>query len=208
MRLLSILLLAYLIGAIPTAYLIARLHHMNIFAEGSGNMGTSNVARLLGIPWGALTFVLDILKGIVAVSIMIAAMRYDPILITLAAAASISGHNWSIFATILAYDSKQDFKIRGGKGAATGFGSFFWIAPPYIIVLMLIVTLIVVAFTRTFSIAAIASWLVAFLWLLISILSANYEQIWTLYMLVVTVLVFVKVVGNLQQIFAGSERKL
>lgn len=208
MLLLFILLLAYLIGSIPTAYLIARFHHVNIFDEGSGNMGASNISRVLGVRWGILTFTVDVIKGVIAVGLMIMLMSYDPILISLAAAASICGHSWSILATILAYDKETGFKIRGGKGAATGFGSFFWIAPIYVIVVMIAVIVLVVAVTRTFSIAAIVSWMVGFLWLLFSILTGKLEAIWWVYILVTTLLVVVRILGNLQRLFSGTERKL
>src|SRR5260221_3405326 len=58
-----ILLAAYLIGAIPIGYLIARTRGVNLFQVGSGNIGATNVGRMLGRNWGILVFVLDFLKG-------------------------------------------------------------------------------------------------------------------------------------------------
>lgn len=208
MLIILLLLSAYLIGAIPTAYLIARWNQMDIFAEGSGNMGASNVSRLLGLRWGLLTFALDVLKGILAVGIVIAVLSYNPIWISLATGAAICGHSWSILAAILTYDPSQGFKLRGGKGAATGFGSFFWVAPAYILVGMLIVAALVIAISRTFSIAAIVSWCVGFCWMLYSILSGAHESIWYLYIVLTTGLILTRILGNLQRIAKGTERKL
>src|SRR5690625_3599585 len=60
------LLSAYLLGSIPSAQLFARLRGKDIFATGSGNMGTMNALRNLGPVTGALTFALDVLKGVAA----------------------------------------------------------------------------------------------------------------------------------------------
>ena len=56
-------LAAYLIGAIPFGYMIARLKGVDLFQVGSGNIGASNVGRVLGRKWGIIVFVLDFLKG-------------------------------------------------------------------------------------------------------------------------------------------------
>src|SRR5476651_2000848 len=56
-------LAAYLIGAIPFGYLVARMRGVNIFEHGSGNIGATNVGRVLGRPLGILVFALDFAKG-------------------------------------------------------------------------------------------------------------------------------------------------
>src|SRR5436190_15835767 len=54
---------SYLVGAIPFGYLIARAHGVDIFRAGSGNIGATNVWRVLGWRWGVLVFLLDFAKG-------------------------------------------------------------------------------------------------------------------------------------------------
>ncbi|MBZ0306549.1 MAG: glycerol-3-phosphate acyltransferase, partial [Anaerolineae bacterium] len=54
---LLIITLSYVIGSFPTAYIVGRLNGFNIFNIGSGNMGTTNVLRSMGLGWGALVFV-------------------------------------------------------------------------------------------------------------------------------------------------------
>src|SRR5277367_5902852 len=66
------LLAAYLIGAIPFGYLIARWHGVDIFAEGSGNIGATNVGRVLGRKFGVFVFVLDFAKGAGPVALALA----------------------------------------------------------------------------------------------------------------------------------------
>src|SRR5687768_8921281 len=68
---------AYLIGAIPFGYLIARMKGVDLFQVGSGNIGASNVGRVLGRKWGILVFLLDFLKGagpVAAVPALVRAM--------------------------------------------------------------------------------------------------------------------------------------
>src|SRR5690606_18688923 len=113
-----IILISYLLGAIPTAYLITQIRGGNIFDIGSGNMGATNVARVMGIGGGILVWLLDMSKGAVAIllarQIMDSNMAWATVL---AAVAAIVGHNWSIFVAIVTG------KLRGGKGASVAFAS-------------------------------------------------------------------------------------
>src|SRR5262245_63928845 len=69
----AVLLLAaaYLVGALPFGYLIGRLRGVDLFKEGSGNIGATNVGRVLGRRFGILVFVLDFLKGAVPVAVVV-----------------------------------------------------------------------------------------------------------------------------------------
>ena len=73
----AILLLtaAYLVGAIPFGYLIGRLRGVSLFEAGSGNIGATNAARVLGRRTGALVFLLDFLKGAVPVAVSVPLAR-------------------------------------------------------------------------------------------------------------------------------------
>ena len=73
------LVLSYLLGAIPVAYLVARLNQVNIFEVGSGNMGTTNVLRAVGPVMGMLVLLLDVLKSALAVVVarMLVPQPYD-----------------------------------------------------------------------------------------------------------------------------------
>ena len=63
-----LLVAAYLVGAIPFGYVVGRARGVNLFAAGSGNIGATNAARVLGPAYGGLVFVLDFLKGVVPVA--------------------------------------------------------------------------------------------------------------------------------------------
>lgn len=114
MTLISILiitLIGYLIGSISFASIIANSQGVDIFKEGSGNPGATNVKRVLGAKWGNLAFVLDALKGFTAAGLPLIAYEGDNRLAVIALLAAIMGHSFSIF-----------LKFRGGKGVATTMG--------------------------------------------------------------------------------------
>ncbi|MEI8348781.1 MAG: glycerol-3-phosphate 1-O-acyltransferase PlsY [Candidatus Omnitrophota bacterium] len=105
--------LSYLLGSIPFGLVIAYLvKKIDIRKFGSGNIGATNVVRVVGKSWGIFVFVLDFLKGflpvILAKLFLATAHTYIYILIGLCA---VCGHNWPIF-----------LKFKGGKGVATTLG--------------------------------------------------------------------------------------
>ncbi len=112
------LISAYLLGAFPSAYVIGRfVKGIDIREHGSGNVGASNVLRVVGKKWGFLVLALDILKGFLSVT-LVASFFYarDPAFSKLFYAllvgiAAVSGHNWTVF-----------LNFRGGKGVATSLG--------------------------------------------------------------------------------------
>jgi len=109
---------AYLIGAVPVGFLIARAWGVgDIRAHGSGNIGATNVLRTAGRAPAILTLVGDVAKGFLAVKAA-AAVAGDPWPVAVAGVAAIAGNCWSVF-----------LKFRGGKGVATGLGVFLYLAP-------------------------------------------------------------------------------
>lgn len=124
---LSFLTLAYLAGSIPFGLLIARCKGIDIRAHGSGNIGATNVGRVLGKKFGILCFALDLLKGLIPSAVFglwITARTHQPlssvdVLWWLAAAAcAIFGHMFPVW-----------LKFKGGKGVATSFGALLGIFP-------------------------------------------------------------------------------
>ena len=108
---------AYLLGSVPFALLIGRMHGVDIRQHGSGNVGATNVVRVLGRGPGILCFVLDFLKGVAPVAVGMA-LGIPLWGVLLAAAATILGHSRSIF-----------LKFKGGKSVATGAGTIVAMAP-------------------------------------------------------------------------------
>ncbi len=112
-------ILSYLLGSVPVGYLLVRiLHGKDIRECGSGNIGATNVARVVGKKLGIITLFLDILKGLAAVMV-ISLIAGDVVIVRLLCAlAVIAGHNWPVF-----------LKFRGGKGVATTAGALIGLAP-------------------------------------------------------------------------------
>ena len=118
--------LAYVLGSIPFGYLLVRIfRHEDIRHSGSGNIGATNVMRSGGKSLGAVTFLLDVLKGLCAVLLcgwIAARMGASPLVRTnataLAALCAILGHIYTIW-----------LGFKGGKGVATAFGVFLALAP-------------------------------------------------------------------------------
>ena len=108
--------LMYLLGAFPTGYLLSRLHGVDITAEGSGNVGATNVSRVLGQRAGLITLACDVCKGALAVilaSIVSSAQWYAP----LAGLCAVCGHCFSVPL------SRNGVRVlKGGKGVATALG--------------------------------------------------------------------------------------
>ena len=110
-------LAAYLLGAVPFGLIVSRARGVDIRAVGSGNIGATNVARVLGKKAGLLTLLGDVLKGLIVV--FGAGSLYEkPMLIALAGLMVFLGHLHSIF-----------LKFKGGKGVATSLGLFSYIMP-------------------------------------------------------------------------------
>src|SRR5215467_4478712 len=116
---------SYLLGSIPFGYLAGRLAETDIRRAGSGNVGATNVVRVLGKRYGYPVFVLDVLKGFgaVMISILIAPGRppewnSPEIFGILAAMSSVLGHLYPPW-----------LKFKGGKGVATSAGALLALAP-------------------------------------------------------------------------------
>lgn len=120
---LIIILVSYFIGSISTSYIIAkRMMGVDIRTQGSGNAGSTNVLRTLGKKAGILTFVGDLLKGVVAVLIakVIATIAHTDVTTAsyIAVVFVVIGHNWPIY-----------LGFRGGKGVATSLGAMIAVNP-------------------------------------------------------------------------------
>ena len=110
-------LLAYLCGSIPFGMLIAKTQNIDIREYGSGNIGATNVTRIIGKKLGFITLVGDVLNGWIIV-FLASQWVEKPILIALAGFMVFFGHLYSIF-----------LRFKGGKGVATGLGIFSFIMP-------------------------------------------------------------------------------
>jgi len=201
-EILLVVIVSYLMGSIPTAYLVGKLNNIDIFAVGSGNMGATNVSRALGVKWGMLVLAVDALKGILAiVTSKILAPDLGMIAITVAAIVVIIGHNWSLFATLLTGT------LRGGKGAATAFGTLLMIAPYYVIIGTVFIGGFILARTRYVSLAVLTMVAIAVIWLTVLALQHTIDSMVIFYCWALSILIIVRFRENIQRLAEGKERR-
>lgn len=120
-----VVVVSYLLGSIPFGYLAGRLAGVDIRKVGSGNIGATNVVRLLGKRYGYPVFALDFAKGLAAVTVSSTVARSaqaswasPETFGILAAVSAVLGHSFPVW-----------LKFRGGKGVAVSAGALFALMP-------------------------------------------------------------------------------
>lgn len=133
----ALILIAYLLGAIPTAYIMCKkIVNVDIREHGSGNVGAVNTRRVIGTKFAILVLIIDMLKGVAAVLLALYIQQKFNILT-----------QWSILPAIAAFmvvfgHSKSIFiNFTGGKGAATGGGTLLALHWPVGIIIILLTLL-------------------------------------------------------------------
>jgi len=191
---------SYVLGAIPTGYIVGRLHGIDIRRHGSGNPGTANVYRTLGKWAGLITFAVDFFKGFVPTII---AAHYFLLpgtadfsrghwwIPVTAGALAISGHIWTVF-----------LNFHGGKGVATSAGVFAALLP-LPTALAFAVFLAVVALTGHISAGSMSASVA--LPIFCFILAKDYQRPFTILALCVCILIFYTHIGNIKRIISGKE---
>jgi glycerol-3-phosphate acyltransferase PlsY len=141
---LLVLVIAYLVGAVPFGYLLVRWRTgADVRAAGSGNIGATNVLRTTGRAAGVATLLLDIAKGYFAVWIAGRLTLHDPLWMSAAALAVLAGHAYPVF-----------LKFHGGKAYASFLGAFLCLTPAALAA-DIVVFVVVVAWTRYISMGSI-----------------------------------------------------
>jgi glycerol-3-phosphate acyltransferase PlsY len=144
--------LGYLFGSFPAGYFAGRLAGVDVRKEGSGNIGATNVLRVLGKKWGYPVFAIDAFKGFAAVRIAFFLVKFWPsakpyaeYFAILTAIASIVGHTCPVW-----------LRFKGGKGVATSAGALFGLLP-WAVPVVLLVWFVVFETTRYVSLASIVA---------------------------------------------------
>ena len=194
---------AYLLGSIPTGYLVARARGIDIRTVGSGNIGATNVFRFLGKPAGTFVLLMDALKGWLAVRIIafwIAdnLLPFDSLGGTREIASIIAG-----ICAVLGHNYTCWLKFKGGKGVATSAGVYFALAP-LAAGIALGTWIIVFALGRYVSVASIAAAaaLPAAVWL------TNGSRFLGIVTTALGLLAIFKHRSNIQRLLNGTERRL
>ena len=120
-----VIVLGFVLGSIPFGVVLAKQRGIDLKQHGSGNIGATNVARVLGLGTGATVLILDAAKG--AVTVWFAARSCGPWIVAAAGFAAILGHCFSPW-----------LGGKGGKGVATAFGCFLVINPPLAAIALLV----------------------------------------------------------------------
>ncbi|AIY05372.1 glycerol-3-phosphate acyltransferase [Planococcus sp. PAMC 21323] len=194
MTILLPLLLAYLLGSIPSALWVGKLFYKtDIRTQGSGNLGATNTFRTLGKKAGIVVTILDILKGTAATSIpLFMATDIHPLVFGVLA---VIGHIFPIFA-----------KFKGGKAVATSGGILIAYQWP-LFIMAVAVFLIALKITKMVSLASIILALVFIIYITIyAIFSADYLFMAVIYLLALFIIFRHR--GNIARIRAGTEPKI
>lgn len=197
MTLFAIPVVAYLLGSIPFGVILARLFgDADVRKAGSGNIGATNVARVVGPLAGILTLILDAAKGSAAVLIAERLSNDNATWMMIAALAALVGHCYPVW-----------LKFKGGKGVATAAGLFAALCPLACLAAAILFVLVVV-FWRYVSLGSISA--AAAMPLLIYFLWAPHHApplVITIGTLAVAALVIYRHDGNLQRLVEGVEPK-
>jgi glycerol-3-phosphate acyltransferase PlsY len=181
-------IIAYLIGSISSSILIGKLYGIDIRNYGSGNAGTTNTLRTMGKKAGAAVFLIDALKGVLAV--IIGRLILGDMGAGIAMVLVMIGHNYPIF-----------FGFRGGKGVATAIGAITTVSPAIGAIIILIGCLVVLL-TRYISLASIT---VA---ILLPFITYFIDKKYIIPILFAIVLVIYKHKSNISRLLAGTESKI
>jgi len=201
MKELLLIVIAYLIGSIPTAIWLSKSYFgIDIREYGSGNSGATNTFRVLGPRWGSLVMFVDILKGALATSLYILLPYYltdewerTNFMIGLGLAA-VLGHIFPIWA---------DF--RGGKGVATLFGMIIAIQP-LVAACCVGVFMLVLYLTRFVSLSSILA-SVAFAVFILFVFNEK-ETLYRAFAIAVTMTVLLTHQKNISRLLRGNESKV
>jgi len=188
---LVMLVFAYLVGAIPFGVVVGKLfYHVDVRQHGSGNVGTTNVFRVLGKKAGVVVLACDMLKGFVPA--MLAAHLFNPWAAIFIAAAPVVGHMFSIF-----------LKGRGGKGVATGAGVVAALVPlAFLIIFVIWITLVFT--TRYVSVAS----LVAAVLVPVLVIAFDHPLPYQIAAVLVSITVWWAHRGNIARLAHGTESRV
>lgn len=197
----GVIVLGYLIGAIPFGVIIGRLTRgIDVRDYGSGSMGMANVLRTVGARAGVLVFLADLTKGAAAVALAWLIFASLPTMVAwgqvAGGVAAVIGHSWPVYVG-----------FHGGRGVTTGFGALLVIAWPVGLICFAIF-LIVVALSRYVSLGSMLAGLSMLVVMILFVLLDLEPFAYLVYGLIVAPLIIFRHRGNIQRLLSGTERKI
>jgi glycerol-3-phosphate acyltransferase PlsY len=190
-------LAAYLLGSLPSGYLIGRwVAHVDVRTVGSQNIGATNVARSLGFKWGLLVLSMDMAKGALPVAVALILWSGEagrgPLIVALVALAAFFGHLASLF-----------LRFRGGKGVATAFGIALVLMPKAALA-ALVIFLVVTLLWRYVSLGSLTALLTLPVWAA----GTGYPSLYVGLSSVFALCVVIRHRSNIRNLLQGKERKV
>ncbi len=190
----AFVLASYLVGAIPFGLLVGRIAGIDVRREGSGNIGATNVGRLLGKKKGFLTLLCDVAKGFLpvwgAAFLLPETTAARELIVVLCGLATVIGHMFPLY-----------LKFKGGKGVATALGVFLFISPGSILI-TLIIFLAVVSGSGYVSVGSLIASALLPLWLWIL---GGPPQV-LMVAVVIALLIWFKHRSNIGRLLRGEEK--
>lgn len=192
-----IFLFAYFLGAVPFGYIISKIRTgEDIRKKGSGNIGATNVLRTQGAVFGIFTFILDAAKAALPVLLARHFGVHDwfP---ALAGGAAVVGHCYPVY-----------IGFKGGKGAASGFGAFLFVAPLATLIACSSFILVMVSFGYVSVGSMVGSFVfVSVLWALY-LLKKSYDFYTCIIATFLAILLVYRHKSNIKNLFEGKEKKI
>lgn len=184
-------LFAYLLGSIPSAYIVAKMIlGIDIRDYGSGNVGSTNALRVIGKKGALIVFGIDVLKGFLAA--LLGLYIGGPIMGLIAGSIAMLGHIYPFW-----------LGFKGGKGIATGLGALLPIIP-HITLFALLIWFVVLLATGYVSLGSVAAILVVELMLIIR----GYEWPYIVIVALLALLIIMRHWGNLRRILRREEPRI
>lgn len=204
LRILSVLLLAYLVGSIPSGWIVVKIATgKDVLKVESGRTGGTNAMRAAGFFAGLVTALLDVLKGVSTGWIVSWLMPGDVWLQVLAAVLAIIGHNYSVF--LLKLDENGRLRFRGGAGGATALGGAIALWPQawMVILPLAVLVFLLVGYASVTTISIAASALLVFIY---RAAVGTSPWVYVLYGALALAIVVIALRPNLERLKRGTER--
>ncbi len=195
---LVLLLLFYLIGSIPTSFVLGKIiKKIDIRKYGSGNVGATNALRVLGWKIGVIALLFDMFKGFIVIFVAQIVFPEFRLMILASGIAVIFGHIFTVF-----------LKFKGGKGVATSAGVFIALSP-LASVIALIAFFVITIFTKYVSLGSITGASVLLISKVIITINNNFENIeYLLITFIVAAFIVYKHKDNIKRILNNTENKI
>lgn len=186
------MVIGYLVGTIPTGYIVAKARGVDIRTIGSGNIGATNVLRAMGVAPAVVVAAMDPLKGALA-TLFPLALGMDGWTVAATGLSTVLGNNFNVF-----------LGLRGGKGVATSLGVFL-VINPMVAVVCTVLGVATIALGRYVSLGSLVGMLAGPLFLLASSVYTVSEVVLAA---LLVALAFVRHRENVRRLAAGTERRL